>query len=53
MRPHHDGAWLVGVAGAYPIDGPPSLGGSDTFSKFARLDEKSLDEHVRDFYEGT
>ena len=49
----HGGAWLVGVARAYPISGSPRLGGSDTFSRFVRLDEKSLDEHVRDFYDGT
>lgn len=48
------GEWFVGVAGPYPLDGPPRIGGRKTFSHFQRLDERSLEEHVEDYaLEGT
>jgi hypothetical protein len=42
--------WMVGMAGGYSKDEEPTgSGGSGTFSKFAKLDAKSLKEHVADY----
>jgi hypothetical protein len=43
-----EGSWVVGVAGTYPENGPVTLMGPSTFSKFQRLDKKSLKEHIFD-----
>jgi hypothetical protein len=41
-----EGQWLVGMAGPYPVAGPPRMGGSKTFSVFETLASKSLVDHV-------
>jgi hypothetical protein len=45
------GEWVVGIAGTYPEKGPATLMGPSTFSKFHRLDKKSLKDHILDYVE--
>jgi hypothetical protein len=40
-------AWLAGVAGPYPVDGPVGSGAPGTFSRFESYDSKSSEKHVR------
>ncbi|MEM9203133.1 MAG: hypothetical protein AAGC53_15860 [Actinomycetota bacterium] len=44
--------WMVGTSGPYPQTGSPSLtAGAMTFSTFARVDEKPIDDLVDDIIE--
>src|SRR5687767_1697854 len=49
VHPPHwsaDKGWMVGVAGPYPHGEPPATTAAHTFSRFDRLDDRTLPEHL-------
>ncbi|MCO6045790.1 hypothetical protein NG895_17975 [Aeoliella sp. ICT_H6.2] len=44
-----EGKTCVGIAGPYPKEGPPKIGGRWTFSHFKQLEELSLRQHAATF----
>ena len=50
MHPPHwaaDDGWMAGVAGPYPLEGPPIAAAPGTFSRFEAWDKRTPEEHVR------